>query len=184
MQISFPCLLPMSWISLHDMNCLYTDEKVFIKYQTDTRVSTQTVRHISAYIITFVIRHNEFINEDVSNNLHTSTRVSLVHFICSPGDVTIWWRHKCTMGCNNCEALTRKARYNSLDIDFIHGHIHDRSCKKHPYSMGLLPNTQNCGCACTGNAGNVFPVTADKRSRHASRHVRHARAVMHAGIAN
>ena len=51
-------------------------------------------------------------------------------------------------------------------------------------TMGLLPDTQNCGCACAGNAGNVFPVTAGKRSRHASRHVRHARAVMHAGIAN
>ena len=50
--------------------------------------------------------------------------------------------------------------------------------------MGLLPDTQNCGCACAGNAGNVFPVTAGERSRHASRHVRHARAVMHAGIAN
>ena len=50
--------------------------------------------------------------------------------------------------------------------------------------MGLLPDTQNWGCACAGNAGNVFPVTASKRSRHASRHVRHARAVMHAGIAN
>ena len=50
--------------------------------------------------------------------------------------------------------------------------------------MGLLPDTQNCGCACAGNAGNVFPVTVGERSRHASRHVRHARAVMHAGIAN
>ena len=28
------------------------------------------------------------------------------------------------------------------------------------YPMGLLPDTQNCGCACAGNAGNVFPVTA------------------------
>ena len=28
------------------------------------------------------------------------------------------------------------------------------------YNMGLLPDTQNCGCACAGNAGNVFPVTA------------------------
>ena len=52
------------------------------------------------------------------------------------------------------------------------------------YYMGLLPDTQNRGCACAGNAGNVFPVTAGKRSRYASRHVRHARAVMHAGIAN
>ena len=32
--------------------------------------------------------------------------------------------------------------------------------------MGLLPDTQNCGCACAGNAGNV---TVTKRSRHASR---------------
>ena len=38
-------------------------------------------------------------------------------------------------------------------------------------AMGLLPDTQNRGCACAGNAGNVFPVTAGKRSRHASRHV-------------
>ena len=51
-------------------------------------------------------------------------------------------------------------------------------------AMGLLPDTQNCGCACAGNARNVFPVFAGKRSRHASRHVRDARAVMHAGIAN
>ena len=40
------------------------------------------------------------------------------------------------------------------------------------------------GCACAGNAGNVFPTTAGLRSRHATRHVRHARAVMHARIAN
>ena len=51
-------------------------------------------------------------------------------------------------------------------------------------AMGLLPNTSNCGCACAGNAGNVFPATAGKQSRHASRHVRDARVVMHAGIAN
>ena len=51
-------------------------------------------------------------------------------------------------------------------------------------NMGLLPDTQNSGCACAGNAGNVLPVTAGKRSRHASRHVRDARAVMHVGIAN
>ena len=40
------------------------------------------------------------------------------------------------------------------------------------------------GCACTGNAGNVLPATAGKQSRHASRHVHDARAVMHATIAN
>ena len=51
------------------------------------------------------------------------------------------------------------------------------------FSMGLLPDKSNCGCACAGNTGNVFPATAGKRFRHASRHVRDARAVMHAGIA-
>ena len=50
--------------------------------------------------------------------------------------------------------------------------------------MGLLPDTQNWGCACAGYAGNVFPATAVLRSRHTSRHVRDARAVMHAGVAN
>ena len=45
------------------------------------------------------------------------------------------------------------------------------------------------GCACAGNAGNVSPPQTSKEtaswwSRDASRHVRHARAVMHVGIAN
>ena len=38
-------------------------------------------------------------------------------------------------------------------------------------------------CACARNAGNVFPATTGKRSRHASRHVRDAGVVMNAGIA-
>ena len=45
------------------------------------------------------------------------------------------------------------------------------------------------GCVCAVYDGNVFPTTdfketADERSRHASRHVRDARAVVHVGIAN
>ena len=45
------------------------------------------------------------------------------------------------------------------------------------------------GCACAGNAGEVFSATdlkeaASWRSRHASRHVRDARVVMHVGITN
>ena len=43
-------------------------------------------------------------------------------------------------------------------------------------------------CSCAGNAGNFPPrlnskETTCKRPRHASRHVRHARVVMHVGIA-
>ena len=40
------------------------------------------------------------------------------------------------------------------------------------------------GGAYAGNAGNVFPTTPGERSQHSSRHMRDARAVMHAGIAN
>ena len=45
------------------------------------------------------------------------------------------------------------------------------------------------GGACAGNAGNVSPPPTSReadswRSRHASRHVRHARAVMHIEIAS
>ena len=38
------------------------------------------------------------------------------------------------------------------------------------------------GCACAGNAGYIFSATAGYRSWQASRHVRNARAVMHAGL--
>ena len=38
-------------------------------------------------------------------------------------------------------------------------------------------------CACARTAGNVFPATDFKGNWHASRHVRHACAVMHVGIA-
>ena len=45
------------------------------------------------------------------------------------------------------------------------------------------------GCACAGNAGNVFPPltskeTASYQSRHAPRHLRHTRAMIHVGIDN
>ena len=51
-----------------------------------------------------------------------------------------------------------------------------------PWASCQLPKI--LGCACARHAGNVFPYTAGWRSWHASRHVRDARAVMHAGIAN
>ena len=32
--------------------------------------------------------------------------------------------------------------------------------------MGLIPDTQNCGCACARNAGNVFPATDFQGNRY------------------
>ena len=91
--------------------------------------------------------------------------------VCIPGSPVCIFRS--SGGFHRCPV-------DPVELD---GHgVHLLTIQSHP-DMGLLPDTQNCGCACAGNAGNVFPVTAGKRSRHASRHVRHARAVMHAGIA-
>ena len=51
--------------------------------------------------------------------------------------------------------------------------------------MGLLPDTWNYGLRMRRECRERFPpATAGHRSRHASRHVRHARAVMHVGIAS
>ena len=55
--------------------------------------------------------------------------------------------------------------------------------------MGLLSYTKNAGCACAGNAGDVFPrhrlqrkpLVSDPGIHH---HVPDARAVLHVGIAN
>ena len=60
-----------------------------------------------------------------------------------------------------------------------------------PHSWASYQIRKIACCACAADAGNVFPRppptsedTASFRPRHTSRHVRHARAVMHVGIAN
>ena len=56
--------------------------------------------------------------------------------------------------------------------------------------MGLLPDTYNCGLLMHRECRERFPQhrlqrkPLVRRSRHASRHARHARALMHVGIAN
>ena len=60
-------------------------------------------------------------------------RVSLARFsFC-------WWRHNrllmTSQWPDNCDAITWIVLSNSLDIDFIHGDIHGRSCKKFKWSI-------------------------------------------------
>ena len=78
-------------------------------------------------------------------------------------------------------------RNHNLEID-LHLtvkiiYLYDKTCKIiTPWASYQI---RKIVCAhAPWNAGNVFPATAGKRSRHASRHVRDARAVMHAGGAN
>ena len=90
-----------------------------------TRVSIKTIRHESTYIILFLTRHTELINDDINDDLYTSSRVSLARFsFC-------WWRHNrllmTSQWPDNCDAITWIVTPYSLDIDFIHGDIHGRS---------------------------------------------------------
>ena len=43
------------------------------KHQNNTRVSAETVRHESTYIILFLTRHNKSINDDKNDDLYTSS---------------------------------------------------------------------------------------------------------------
>ena len=65
------------------------------------------------------------------HEFYTSSRVALARFsFC-------WWRHNrllmTSQWPDNCDAITWIVISNSLDIDFIHGDIHGRSCKKCNY---------------------------------------------------
>ena len=108
------------------------------KYQNNPRVSAETVRHESTYIILFLTRHNESINDYNNDEFYTSSRVALARFLFCLGATLsprfCWWRHNRLLMTSqwpgNCDAITWIVISNSLDIDFIHGDIHGRSCKK------------------------------------------------------
>ena len=69
-------------------------------------------------------------------------RVSLARFtLC-------WWRHNrlvmTSQWPDNCDANTWQVISNSLDIDFIHGDIHGRSCKKAVYVIHDFIHNSTC----------------------------------------
>ena len=109
------------------------------KHQNNTRVSAETVRHKSTYIILFLIWHNEPINDDKSEDLYTSSPCLTRRFLFC------WWRHNrflmTSQWPNNCDAIMWIAISNSLDIDFINGDIHDRTGKKDQNLNTMTPHT-------------------------------------------
>ena len=69
---------------------------VYYKHKNNTQVNAETVRHESTYIILFLTRHSESINDDKNDDLYTSspclTRSSIVLRMTSQSiadDVTI-----------------------------------------------------------------------------------------------
>ena len=93
-------------------SCLFPELRIKVgnKHKNITRVGAETVRHESTYIILFLMRRNESINDDKKYDLYTSsTRFTRLVFVL---------------------LVTSQS---SLNIDFIHGDIHGRSCKKYTY---------------------------------------------------
>ena len=110
------------------------------KHQNNTRVSAETVHHESTYIISHLTRHNESITTLKTTIFTHRSRVSLARFsFC-------WWRHNrllmTSQWPDNCDAITWIMISNSLDINFIHGDIHGRSCKK----LGFLLSVNYVVC--------------------------------------
>ena len=100
------------------------------KHQNNTRVSAETVRHESTYIILFLTRHNKSINDDKNDNLYTSspclTRSVFVLLMTSQSiadNVTMTRQY---------DVIMWVVISNSLYMDFIHSDIHGLSYKK-PY---------------------------------------------------
>ena len=69
------------------------------KHQNNTRVSAKTVRHETTYIIIFLIRHNESINDDKNDDLYASSMchtcsvfVLLMTSQSIADDVTMTWQ--------------------------------------------------------------------------------------------
>ena len=77
---------------------------------------------------------------------------SMSHSFCvrsvGEGIIYCWCRHNVIMWRDSCETSTRKAISNSLNINFINGDIHGRSCKKYNISSILL-SAKSCVDAIT-----------------------------------
>ena len=56
------------------------------KHQNNTRVSASTIRHESTYIVLFLARHDESINDNKNDGLYTSSPGPARFTVC-------WWRH-------------------------------------------------------------------------------------------
>ena len=106
-------------------------------------------------IITLEWVHKQFVTRvhtsfnflhDITNPLNDAKTKIFTHNPCvSLACITLcWWRHNQSVMTSqwpdNCDANTWQLISNSLDIDFIHGDIHGRSCKKSHYIAYLWVN--------------------------------------------
>ena len=111
-------------------------------HQNTTPVSAETVRHASTYIILFLTRHTESINDDKTTIFTHRRRVSLVRFS------SWWWRHNrllmMSQWPDSCDAITWIMISSSINIDFIHGDIHGRSFKDVYFQKHFIHKLRLC----------------------------------------
>ena len=84
------------------------------KHQNNTLVSAETVGHSSTYIISFLIWHNESINDDKNDDFCDRPCVSHAQFsFC-------WWHHNLLLMTSqwpdNCDAITWIVISNSWPV--------------------------------------------------------------------
>ena len=92
-------------LGLDEVRYIYCYYLLLNKYQNNTRVSAETVRLESTYIILFLTRHNESIMAIKTTIFTHRPRDSLAQFRSADG-VTIdcWWRHdEETIVTRSCE---------------------------------------------------------------------------------
>ena len=103
-----------------------TAKEIYTKITLEWAPKQFATRVLTLFLL--LARHNESINDDKNNDRYTP---SPRHFsFC-------WWRHNqllmTSQWPHNCDTITWIMVSNSLDIDFIYGDIHGRSCKKNNY---------------------------------------------------
>ena len=107
------------------------------KYQNNTPVSAETVRHESTYINLFLTRYNESINDAKNDDLYTSSQcLTRSVFVLLMTSQSIADDVKMT---DNCDAIKWIVIFKSLDIDFIHGDINGSRVRIH-----FLEITKSC----------------------------------------
>ena len=146
--------LCFSWIKvnfklkIHIVYCMYSRGELFMRSRegyvgvyfpscTATReINTKiTLGWAHKQFVTRVHILSYFLHDITILEMSLKTRIFTHHPRDSFARFTVcWWRHNrlamTSQWPNNCDANTWQLISNSLDIDFIHGDIHDRSCKK------------------------------------------------------
>ena len=94
--------------------------------------ASQIYAHVITNALFWIFKRHKGANKWWSKDaLHTSIprehRVSLVLFVLV---MTPRLVEQCTIGSGDCDASASKVIPNPLDIGFVHGNIHDRSCTK------------------------------------------------------